>query len=83
MTNGEIREASLTLARALTTHENMGISPRVNVVRMNPPIFVGSKVWKNPQEFLDEMYKIVHVVVVTSKEKEELASYQLKDVTQV
>ena len=29
------------------------------------------------------MYKIVHVVVVTSKEKEELASYQLKDVSQV
>ena len=32
MTNGEIREALITLARALTTHVNMGIAPRVNDV---------------------------------------------------
>ena len=46
--------------------------PRVNVVestmtsrlrdfvRMNPPIFLGSKVGENPQAFLDEVNKIVH-----------------------
>ena len=32
MSNVEIREAFLTLARALTTHVNRGIEPRVNVV---------------------------------------------------
>ncbi|TMW97372.1 hypothetical protein EJD97_005671, partial [Solanum chilense] len=65
MTNDEVREALITLARALTTHVNMGIGPRVNVVettmtsrlrdfvRMNPPIFLGSKVGEDPQEFLD------------------------------
>ena len=30
--SGEIREALLTLARALTTHMNMVIEPKVNVV---------------------------------------------------
>ena len=51
MTNGEIREALLAIARVLNTHVNMGIAPRVNVVEitltsglrdfvgMNPPIF--------------------------------------------
>ena len=32
MTRGEIREALLTLARAFTTHVNMGMGTRVNVV---------------------------------------------------
>ena len=65
MTSGEFREALLTLARALTNHVNMGIGPRMNVlestmtsrlrdfVRMNPPIFLGSKVGEYPQELLD------------------------------
>ena len=56
MTNGEIREDLLALALAMTTHVNRGIEPRVNVlestmtsrlrdsVRMNSPIFLGSKV---------------------------------------
>ena len=56
MNNKEIREALITLALALTTHVNMVIGPRVNImertmifrlrdfVRMNPPIFFGSKV---------------------------------------
>ena len=50
--NGDIRETLLTLARALTTHVNMCIAPRVNVVertmttrlrdfvRINPPIII-------------------------------------------
>ena len=28
-------------------------------VRMNPPIFVGSKEGKDPQEFLDIVYKVL------------------------
>ena len=38
---------------------------------------------EDPQEFIDEVYKIVHAIGVTSREKAELASYQLKDVAQV
>ena len=74
MTNGEIREVLLAIARALTTHVNMGLAPRVNVVestitsrlrefvRINPPIFLGFNVGEDPQEFLDEVYKIVHAM---------------------
>ncbi|XP_015084123.1 uncharacterized protein LOC107027476 [Solanum pennellii] len=66
MDNGEIREALLTLARAMTTQVNRDIGPRVNAmestmtsrlrdfVRMNPPTFFGSTVVEDPQAFLDE-----------------------------
>ncbi|XP_049364360.1 uncharacterized protein LOC125829150 [Solanum verrucosum] len=52
-------------------------------VRMSPPTFLGSKVGEDPQEFLDEVYKIFQAMGVTSREKAELASFQLKDVSQV
>ena len=47
--------------------------------RMNPPIFIGANTLEDPQEFIDELHKIL---VVTDIEKAELASYQLKDVAQ-
>ena len=37
----------------------------------------------DPQEFLDEVYKVLNVMGVTSREKEGLASYQLRDVFQI
>ena len=89
MTNGEIRLALHTLARALTTHVNRGTEPRVNIVestmtsrlvdfvRMNHPIFVGSKVGEDTHEFLNCVYKVLSAMGVTSKEKVELVSYQL------
>ena len=40
--------------------------------------FLGSKVRDDPQEFFDEVYKIVNYMGVTSTEKVELAAYQLK-----
>ena len=49
---------------------------------MNPPTFYGSKVDEEPQEFIDEVYKILHAMGVSSSEKVELATYQLKDVAQ-
>ena len=95
MSNGEIKEALLTLARAMITQVNRDIGPGMNVmestmtsrlrdfVRMNPPIFLDYKVGEDSQDFLDEVYKIVHARGVTSREKAELASYQLKDVSQI
>ena len=56
MTNGDIRESLLSLARSIITHVNRVVEPRVNAfestmtsrlidfVRMNPPIFLGSMV---------------------------------------
>ena len=50
---------------------------------MNPPIFLVSMVGEDPQVFTDEVYKIVHAMGVTSREKVELAMYQLKYVARV
>ena len=52
-------------------------------LRMNPPIFHGSKVEEDHQEFLDGVYKVLSVMRLTYWEKAELASYQLREVSQV
>ena len=52
-------------------------------MRKNHPIFLVSKEGEDPQKFIDELYKIVHPMGVNSGEKEELISYQLKDVSQL
>ena len=91
----DIREALLALERAVTTQANLNMVPRMNVVessmtsrlrdfvRMNPPIFLVSKVGKDTQEFLNGVYKVLSLMEVTSREKEDLALYQLRDVPQV
>lgn len=43
---------------------------------MNPLVFHGQKVYEDPQEFIDEMYKIVKMLEVSMGEKAELTSYQ-------
>ena len=50
--------------------------------RMNPPVFTGAKTSEDPQEFIDELHKILVAMGATDIEKAELASYQLKDVAQ-
>ena len=44
-------------------------------MRFNPPIFLGSKVNEDPQEFLDGVYKFLSSTGVASRDKAELASY--------
>ena len=51
-------------------------------MRMNPHMFYGSKVNEDPQYFIEKVYNIIYVMGLTLNEKSELASYQLKDVTQ-
>ena len=50
-------------------------------MRTNPSIFIGSKVGEDTQEFVDGVYKVLSIMWVTSREKTELASYQLKEVS--
>ena len=50
--------------------------------RMNPPIITGAKALEDPQEFVDEVHKILVSMGATEIEKAELTSYQLKDVAQ-
>ena len=49
---------------------------------MNPPMFFRSKVNEDPPDFLDEVYKILYAMWVSSNKKAELAAYKLKDVAQ-
>ena len=63
--------------------ESTMTSRLIDFVRMNPPIFLGSKVGEDPQEFLDGVYKVLSAMGVTSREKAELDSYQLRDVSQM
>ena len=51
--------------------------------RMNPPVFCGSKVDEDPQEFIDEVYKILVIMDVRPNEKAKLAAYQFKGVAQI
>ncbi|XP_019066964.2 uncharacterized protein [Solanum lycopersicum] len=50
--------------------------------RINPPIFTGAKTSEDTQEFIDEVHKILVSMRATNIKKDELASYQLKDVAQ-
>ena len=92
MFNRDISETLIAIARAVTMHVDLNRIPRVvertmtsrlkDFVRMNSPIFLVSKVNEDPQEFLDVVYKVLRAMGVTSWEKVELASYQLRDVSQ-
>ena len=67
LSSKDIRETFLDLARAVTTQVNLSMVRRESVVestmtsrlrdfvRMNPPIFLSSKVGEYPQEFIDEV----------------------------
>ena len=50
--------------------------------QMNPPSFYGFKVNEDAQEFIDEVSKMHLAVGLSTSEKAELATYQLKDVAQ-
>ena len=50
---------------------------------MNPPEFYRSKSNEYPQEFIDEVFKIVDIMGVASSEKAELAAYQSKGIAHV
>ncbi|TMX04216.1 hypothetical protein EJD97_010645 [Solanum chilense] len=69
ISNREIREVFIAKARAATIQSKLNMISRVlestktssyrDFVRMDPPIFLGSKVNEDPQEFLDEVYKLL------------------------
>ena len=42
---------------------------------MNPPTFYKSKVDEDPQEIIDQVYKILYPMGMSSSEKDELATY--------
>ena len=54
-----------------------------DIVKINPPEFLGSQANKDPQNFMDEIKKIFEVMKVIGKDRVELESYQLKDVAHI
>jgi len=83
------------LAQALTAQANREVAATTNSIggmgafrvreflRMNPPEFYRSKVEKDQFGFIEDVYKALVIMGVSSIEKKELSSYQLKDVTQI
>ena len=79
-------------AQPMMTQVNQEFGPRVpqrastmayhlrDFTMMPHPMFFSSKTDEDPQDFIDEVDKIIFAMGVTSKEKAELAAYQLKDV---
>ena len=56
----------------------MGATRVREFLRMNPPEFYGSKVDEDRNGFIDQVYKLLAIMGVSSIEKVELAAYQLK-----
>ena len=50
---------------------------------MNTPIFHGTKVDKDTQGFINEVFKVMDAIGVTPREKADRTAYQLKNVAQV
>ena len=95
MSNVEIRPAIHCLSEVLSIQVSrdarVQVNPNANTstsrIRdftwMNPPIFYGSKVEKDPKGFIDEAFKVVNAMGYSSKEKVKLAAYQPNAVAQV
>ncbi|TMX01197.1 hypothetical protein EJD97_024960 [Solanum chilense] len=90
-----VNTAALTDGEAIIAHTTREGAPRENphactmasklrdFTRMNPPIYYDSKTNEDPQEFVDEVHKILYAMGVNEEEKAELVAYQLNDVAQV
>ena len=61
-------------------HASTMASRLKNLTTMNPPIIIGPKFHEDPQDFLDEFYKIVFAMGVSTTKKAEPVASQHKDV---
>ena len=72
--------------RVVVPHPNEQVATMASrlrdFARMNHPTFYGSKVEEDPQEFIDEVYKILLAMGLSTSQTVELVTYQLKDVAQ-
>ena len=83
------------LAQALTAQSNrevvatenpiggMGAQKIRELLRINPPEFSAYKVEEDPNRFINEVYKTLAIMGLTSRDKVKIVACQLKDVTQI
>ena len=92
VSHAEFRAVFTTLAQSMAAQNErppvISANPVANpktarvwdFTRMNPPSFHGSKSDEDPQEFIDQVQKVIDIMVLTSIESAKLAAYQLHDV---
>ena len=83
-----------TQSQSRTAQTNREVVPQANqqvstmasllrdFTRTKSPIFYGSVIEEEPQELIDEIYKILYSMELTTSEKADSATYQFKDVVQ-
>ena len=65
-------------ARAQVNPNVCTIASRIRAfTSTNPPTFYNYKVEEDPQWFIDEVFKVLYAMGVSSQEKAELAAYKL------
>ena len=86
-----IHRLTQMLATQVTRDSRVQVNPNANTTssrirdftRMNPLTFFRSKKEEEPQWFIDEFFKVLEAMGVSSHKKQELDAYPLKDVAQV
>src|SRR5687767_3889127 len=82
----DVNAALAQMANAITIQAGRNVPTKASRIRdftrMNPPEFFGSKPNEDPQDFIEEIFKIVDIMGVASSVKAELAAYQLKGIAQ-
>jgi len=87
-----MREAVQLLTRMVSIHERQ-LESGVDIQRdrsesskvreflhLAPPLFTGSSLTKDPQDFIDHIYRVLRVMHASVTEAVELASFRLRDV---
>ena len=79
----QLAQSTTVQAQAMMAQANRKVVPQVHqqvstissrlrdFTRMNPPTFYGSKVDEDPQECIDEVYKIIYAMGLSTSEKVE------------
>uniref|UniRef100_M1DY98 Gag-pol polyprotein n=1 Tax=Solanum tuberosum TaxID=4113 RepID=M1DY98_SOLTU len=80
---GKVQVKTMDVTGRGPDYGEMGAFRVREFLRINPPEFYGSKVEEDPNGFIEEVYKVLVIIGVSSIEKAELAAYQLKDVAQI